>query len=278
MKKINYNKIFCYLITIIVCLIILFPILWLIPATFKTKQELWQIPNTFIPKNPTLNNYKLIFGLELNNYNFIRSMGYTLLVAVVSVVLSYAVNLTAAYAFARLEFRFKKVLWWIFLSTMFIPGLTTQLTSIRWVNILGLNDTLWVLILPGLVSGYGIFFYRQFFLNVPFSLEEAALLDGCSRFGIFIKIFIPLSSAPMVIIGMSCFMGHWNSYAWPSLVIVNNTEIAQVNQVIRILHANYRGEYGAVLAATFTASLVPIALFAMFQKQIIGGIAISGIK
>lgn len=272
------SKILFYLICIVVCSIILFPFIWLIPGTLKSRTEIFNIPNTFFPKDPTLDNFKTVLNLDFNGFNFGRSILYTLFTASTAVVLNLSVNMTAAYAFARLNFRFKKVFWVICISTMFVPGITILFTSINLMEKLNLIDTLWVIILPGIANGYMIFFFRQFFLFMPMSLEEAAILDGCSRFKVYIYVFVPMSTAPMVIQGMSCFMANWNSFIWPSLTIVDNSGIAQVMQVIRTLNAYYSGNYGIVLAAVFLAALVPIGLFAIFQKQIVGGIAISGMK
>ncbi len=278
MKKITANKVLCYIVTVLVIAIILFPIIWMLPAAFKSKREIWQIPNTFFPKHFTTENFEKIFSLNHNGYNFLRSLGATFLVATVSVVGSLAVNMTAAYVFARLEFRGKKFLWVYFLATMFIPSITILLTSIRVVSALGMTDSLAVLILPGLVSGYNIFFFRQFYLGMPASLEEAAAIDGCKPFGVFLRIFLPMSVTPMIIIGVSTFMGYWNSFMWPTLTIINNSSIAQVMQVIRVLKTSYSGEYGIVIAATLLAIAPPLLIFAIFQKKIVAGIAISGLK
>lgn len=277
-RKISLARIGMSAAVVIVIILILFPVVWMIPAAFKDRREIWAIPNTFFPQNFTFENFEAIFTLDRNGYNFLSSIGSTFLVAVVAVVCSLIVNMSAAYAFARLEFRGKSVLWWYFIVTMFIPNIAILLTSIRVVNVLQMTDTLAVLIIPGIVSGYNIFFFRQFFFGVPQSIEEAAVLDGSSRFGIFVRIFIPMSVTPMIIIGVSVFMGYWNSFMWPTLTIVNNSEIAQVMQVIRILHSSYRGEYGVVIAATIIAAIPPLLLFAIFQKKIVEGIALSGLK
>jgi multiple sugar transport system permease protein len=281
-KKVNKKKIIknilLGLVILIVCAIILFPIIWMIPAAFKGRREIWQLPNTWWPATFTWDNFVKVLTSDLNGYNFLSSLGYTLLVSVISVVLSLFVNMLAAYTFATMNFRFKNGLWWYFLITMFIPGITILLTSVRVVNILHMTDTIWVLIIPGVVSAYNIFFFRQFFYGIPVSLEEAATIDGCSRWKIFYKVFLPMSSTPMVIIGVTTFMGYWNSFIWPSLTIVNNSKLAQVMQVIRILNSNYSSNYGIVIAATLMAIAIPIILFSIFQKKIIAGIAISGLK
>jgi len=251
----------------------------MLPAAFKGKVEIWALPNTWLPKVFKFDNFEKIFSDNLmNDISFVSSLGATSLVSVIAVVSSLFINMFAAYVFANFEFRGKNFLWYYFLITMFIPGITILLTSIRVVSVLKMTDTIAVLIIPGLVSAYNIFFFRQFYFGIPRSLEEAAIIDGCSRFRIFFKVFLPMSVTPMVIIGVSVFMGYWNSFMWPTLTIVNNSAIAQVMQVIRQLNSTYSGEYGVVIAATLISILIPLTLFTIFQKKIIAGIAISGLK
>ena len=281
--NINKNKLIKTIIFTLICLvvvaIILFPIIWMLPAAFKGKTEIWALPNTWLPKVFSMKNFEKVFSDNLvNDYNFMSSLGSTALVSVIAVVSSLIVNMFAAYVFANFEFRGKNFLWYYFLITMFIPGITILLTSIRVVSVLKMTDTLLVLIIPGLVSAYNIFFFRQFYFGIPRSLEEAAIIDGCSRFKIFFKVFLPMSITPMVIIGVTVFMGYWNSFMWPTLTIVNNSNIAQVMQVIRLLNSTYSGEYGIVIAATILSIIIPLTLFIIFQRKIIAGIAISGLK
>lgn len=274
----TFSRVLQSVIVVIGIIIILFPILWMIPTAFKTRRELYSLPTTIIPVNPSTINFERVFTHTLNGFNYPSTLFWTLVVSLVSVALGLAITMVAAYAFARLEFRGKSVLWWYLIITMFIPGISIQLTSIRVVSLLGLTDTIWVLILPGLAGGYGIFFFRQFFLGLPASLEEAAMIDGCPVFQIFLKIFVPMSLTPVIIIATRSFTGHWNSYMWPTLTIINNPDIAQVMQVIRMLHTSFSGDYGVVIAATIIATIIPLTLYAIFQRQIVAGIAISGLK
>ncbi|MEG1706483.1 MAG: carbohydrate ABC transporter permease [Clostridia bacterium] len=259
-----------------VVLLILFPILWTLTSVFKGKTELFQVPNTIFPKDPTWDNFKKIFTLR--DFNFVTSLLSTFAVSATAVVLALAVNMLAAYAFARLEFRGKNILFSIVLATMFIPGITILLSSIKVVEGLGMLDTFWVLVIPGVASGYAVFFFRQFFMSIPQSIEEAALIDGANHFKIFMKIYIPMSVTPIIILGASTFMGYWNSYLWPTLTIIDNTALKQVMQVIQVLSTRYKGEYGIVIAATVISLILPLTMFGIFQKKIVEGVAITGLK
>ena len=264
--------------TLLVIAIILFPIVWMLPAAFKDRTELFAIPNKFFPEEWSFENFEKVFKLTLNGYNFGSSLLATLFVTVVATALSLFINMMAGYVFARIEFPLKNVIWWYVLITMFIPGITILLTSIRVVNILELTDTVWVLIIPGVVSAYNIFYFRQFFLSIPKSLEDAALLDGLGHFGTFWHIFRPMSTTPMIVIGISVFMGYWNSFMWPTLTVSNNAQIAQVTQIIRVLSDAYAGDYGVVVAASLISIAIPLVIYLIFQKKILEGIATTGLK
>lgn len=138
-------------------------------------------------------------------------------------------------------------------------------------------DNLWVCVIPSLAGAGAIFFYRQFFLQVPISMEEAALIDGASRFRIYWSIFLPTAKAPMVLLGTGCFIGCWNDYVWPTLTLssVKNWEIMQV---IRSFRNTYSENYGVVMAASVLSAIPPLIVFLIFQKHIIKGMLISGIK
>ena len=252
-----------------------FPFFWMFLSSFKTRQEIFAVPLVIWPKNFSFVNYSRVLNDSM--YPFLNAMGVTFFISVTAVVLALALNMMAAYAFARLEFRFKRLLWVVCISTMYIPGIAILITSYLVVARIGLLDTLFVLILPGLVSGYSIFFYRQFFLNIPVSLEEAALIDGCSRFRIFRSIFVPMSTAPMVVMGAGVFLGYWNSFIWPAMTI-SDPKLMQVMQVIRTFDSYYSQDYGSVLAAASMAVVPPIVMFALFQKRIVAGFVLSGLK
>lgn len=277
-RKKQIGRIALTALAIFIAALIIFPILWIIPAAFKGKSELFSIPNSFLPKKFTWSNFEKVFTADLNGTNFVQSMLVTLLVAVLSTVCSLFVNMLCGYAMARIDFPFKKFLWPLLLFPMFIPGITIMLTSIRVVNALKMVDTIFVLFVPGMANAYQIFFFRQFYLNIPKNIEEAAEIDGYSKLGIFFKIYIPLSVTPMVINGVGIFMGAWNSFVWPALTVSENKGLTQIMQIIRTLNVSYSGDYGVVIAATLVSLIVPIGLFAIFQKRIVEGIALTGGK
>jgi multiple sugar transport system permease protein len=160
---------------------------------------------------------------------------------------------------------------------MYIPGMTILITSFLVVNALGMLNSFAVLLLPGLIGGYSIFFFRQFFLNMPSSLEDAARIDGCGCFRIYWNIFLPLSATPLIVSGAGCFLGYWNSFLWPSITITDR-RLQQVMPIIRSFQTAYGTEYGRIMAAGTIAVLPPIILFAIFQKYLVKGVILSGLK
>lgn len=251
----------------------LFPLAWMVIAGFKTKTEVIETPFQFFPEVWKWQNYAQI----LADPTFSRTLLWTLLGAVLFTLLSLSVNSLAAYAFARLEFRFKKALWVLVITTMFIPGMTILLTSFIVVTRLHMLDTLAVLVIPGAASAASVFFIRQFYLNIPSSLEEAAMLDGCGRIRIFFSLFLPLSKPPFVVMGITAFLAYWNSYVWPILTITSPDKFV-LQQYLATFRSERNTELGLLMAGSTLAALPVIVLFLIFQRQIIGNIKMAGLK
>lgn len=265
-----------YFIGAFMAVLALFPFVWMIVSSFKDRREIWRIPFQFFPESWDLENYRAVF--ENPQFPMANAMVVTFIVACTAVVLSLLLNTMASYSFARIDFPFKKVFWVICISTMFIPGLAILITSFLVVHALGMLNTIWVLILPGLISGWNIFFFRQFFLNFPRSLEEAAMIDGCSRFRIYRQIFLPMSVPPLVVLGAGIFLGYWNSFIWPSLTVPGNPRLMQIMQVLRSYSSFYGNNYGQILAGACLVAIPPIIMFFIFQRWIIQGVVLSGLK
>jgi multiple sugar transport system permease protein len=265
-----------------VVFLIFLPILLMLPSMLKTKYEIFAYPWMMLPKVLTFDNFNRVAFLHYTSIgvNFFQSLLMTILVASLAVIGSLFINMIAAFAFARLRFPGKKFIWPLLISTMFIPGITILLTSVKVVAMLGMLDTIAVLVIPGMVSAYNIFFFRQFYLGFPKELDEAAKIDGAKTYQIFAHIYFPMSKTPMVIIGASIFMGYYNSYLWPTLTISQDKkDLFQIMYLIKMLFNDYTTlGYGAVLAAAFVAMIPPLIIFIFVQRYIRDGIAISGLK
>jgi multiple sugar transport system permease protein len=258
---------------VLISLSVLFPLAWMAIAGFKGKTEVLRDPFQFFPDVWRWQNYASIAA----DPQFMRAMLVTFVGALAFTALALVVNSMAAYAFARLEFAGKR-LWWIyFIIPMFVPAMAILLTSFQVVTALGMLDTLAVLIIPGAASAAQMFFLRQFYLNFPVAVEEAALIDGASRFQIFLKVFLPQSIAPFVVMGMGSYLAYWNAYVWPVLTITN-PDLTQIMQFLGNFRSDRGNDWGMLMAGSTLAALPTIALVLIFQRYIVNGVRIAGMK
>lgn len=277
------SRIMSDVLGILIALICLFPLFWMMLAGFKKEAEVLAIPFKFLPNQWDLVNYQNLLTGNVDTWvfsqgvTFLGSIMTTLRVAVFALVCSLLVNSMAGYAFARLAFPFKRFLWGLYLVPWFVPGISVQISTFATVLKMGMLDTFWVLTLPGICYTYSIFFYRQFYLNIPSSLEEAALLDGGTRLNIYYYIFLPMSATPFVVMGISVFLGYWDSYLWPSMTITDPA-LFQINQVIAYFRSSHGNQQHLIMAASTIAAIPTIFLFLVTQRYIMGGIKVSGLK
>lgn len=259
--------------SLVFALLALFPLAWILISGFKDNADVVRTPFKLLPDTWLFSNYVEI----ATDPAFARTIVITFLGAVVFTAGSLTVNSMAAYVFARLEFTFKPMMWVICLGTMFIPQMAILLTSFIMVTKMQMLDTIAVLILPGLASAGQMFFMRQFYLNVPIAMEEAAMIDGANRWQIFTKIFVPMSQPVFVVMGVMAFMAYWNAYVWPILTITS-PELYQVQQYLADFRVSRGPEMGLLMAGSLLAAIPVIGLVLVFQKKIIGGIKIAGLK
>ncbi len=260
----------------------IFPFFWVVISSFKPLAEIQSIRFHFFPQEWTAENYVNLFAGNSvyipRGVTFAGSLAVTFAVAVIALVLSLIVNSLAAYAFARLEFPGKKLIWALYAVNMFVPNIAIQIPCYYVVSQLGLIDNFLVLVLPGVVYVWSIFYYRQYYLGIPRSLEEAALIDGCSRFGMYLRLFLPLSVTPFIIMGLSVFQGFWNSYIWPSMTVQGNPALYQVNQIVAYFRNTQGTAWDMLLAATVITCIPLVVILLIMQRYIMQGIKITGIK
>ena len=261
------------LLLLLVVATCMLPVAWMVIAGFKAKTEVVRTPFQFFPDVWIVENYTTI----LQDREFIQAMTATLIGGIVFTILSIAVNSMAAYAFARLDFRGKR-LWWVFcIIPLFIPAFAILLTSFVVVTNLGMLDTWQVLIIPGVASAYQMFFIRQFYLSIPLALEEAAMIDGASRWRIFLRIFLPQSWGIFVVVGVTSFLGYWNAYVWPILTI-HSPDLVQIQQYLGTFRQERGTEWGLLMAGSLLSVLPLLILVLIFQRYIVNGVRISGLK
>ncbi|HCS30168.1 MAG TPA: sugar ABC transporter permease [Enterococcus sp.] len=249
-----------------------FPFLWMIFSSLKTNAEISQMVPTLLPKNPTLNNFKELF----ERLNFGIYLKNTLIVTLFS-FLGLFLNAMAGYGFSKYDFKGKHGLFLLVLATMMIPGQVTMIPVYLILNSVGLTNTLMGIVLPGLAGAFGIFLFRQFMSTISDELLEAARLDGANEWYIFFRIVLPLTRPILAVQGILTFIGGWNSFLWP-LIIANDEKYYTLSVGLQLLQGQHGTDYSLQMAGA-TFMVVPILIiFMIFQKYILQGFNVSGIK
>ena len=268
-------KILVYTFLIIMALIILFPFYWMINSSLKSLEEYKETIPTLFPKHVLFRNYAEAFDTASLGSLFIN----TLYVGLVSTVLSLIVTVLSAFAFARLEFKGKNILFAGLLATMMIPGELFTITNYATVSIFKWQNTFLVLIVPFLVSVFYIYLLRQNFLQIPNELYLAAKVDGTSDLKYLWKVMIPLSLPTLISITILKMMGAWNSYVWPRLV-ANDANHKLITNGLRNAFSTTTGDvnYPVQMAAVAIVSAPLFLVFIFLRKYIMKGVSRSGIK
>jgi len=264
-------KMIFYSICILWALVTLIPYLIAVITSLKPVEDVTKFSIDF--NKLTFDSYRYI----THEFPFLRWLFNSFVVAVAVTAGNVLFNSMAAYALARLDFPFKKVVFYIIIGTMMIPGQVLLIPIYLILNRLGWIDSYKGLIIPWLVSAFYIFFMRQYFLTIPKDLEEAALIDGLSRFGIFFKIFLPLSLPALATQAIFIFVGNWNSFMWPS-IIASSEELYTLPVGLNSFYGQYYQFWNQVLAGAILLSLPTIIVFVVFQKYFVKGIVTSGLK
>ncbi len=249
------------------------PFVWMVLTSFKELQEIFAVPPTWWPREFTFENYVAAFEAA----PFGRFYFNSLLVATVVTLGQLVTCSMAAYAFARMDFRGRDVLFYLFLGTMMVPAHVTMIPSYMVLDALGLVNTYGALIIPGLASAFGTFLLRQFFLTLPKELEEAAFIDGYGRWHVLWRIVLPLSRPALATLAVFTFMGVFNDFLW-ALIVINSEKLYTVQLGLSIFRDQYSTEWGSLMAGSVVATLPVLLLFLVAQKHFIQGIALSGLK
>ena len=264
-----------YLFLFVMALIVLFPFYWMIISSLKTEAEYRATIPTFWPQVIRWANYAEAFTAASLGRLFLN----TAYVGVVSTLLSLVITVLSAFAFARLEFKGKDLMFGALLATMMIPGELFTITNYITVNNLGWMNSFTALIVPFLVSVFYIYLLRQNFLQIPNELYLAAKVDGCSDLKYLWKVMVPLAMPTLISITILKMMGAWNSYIWPKLV-ANDTAHTLITNGLRNAFTSTSGQtnYPVQMAAVAIVSAPLFLVFIFLRKYIMAGVSRSGIK
>jgi multiple sugar transport system permease protein len=261
-----------YVALIVCAFVMLFPFLWTVITSITRDGNLSDGPTLFV-KDPTLDSYRTLFSA----LPMLRIIANSLWIAVVSTLCQLVTGSMAAYAFSRLQFRGKGVIFAVYLATLMVPLQVLVVPLFIEMKEFHLQDTYFSLLAPGFASVFGIFLVKQAIDSVPRELDEAATIDGAGHFRIFATVIVPLVRPALATLAVFAFMSSWNSFLWP-LVVIRSPEFMTLPLGLDTLHGQYTTDWNIVMAGS-VVSIIPIAVIYLFaQRHIIAGIAHTGIK
>lgn len=274
MKSLNWVKLFLYAGLILYAIITFLPFAWALSASFKHLSEIVTGGIHFIPENFTLDNYKTIFFKEPL---FSRWLLNSIIVAVFITGFNLLFNSMAGYALARIPFKGRTLLFFIILAVLMVPSQITLIPSYLILKNLGWLNSYQGLIVPNVVNATFIFMMRQFFINFPKELEEAAALDGLSRWETFLSIVLPLAKPALAAQAIFIFMGAWNNFLMP-LIVLSDPTMFTLPLGLNTFKGQYISYWNYIMAASMVLTLPALAIYAFFNRYFIQGVTFTGSK
>lgn len=267
------GKTLLYIVLIAVALFTLIPFVWMISSSLKLDREVFAYPMKWIPETFRWENYMLI-------WQKVPMLTYFKNTAFIAIVVTFLQTLTssfAAYAFAKLQFKGRDVLFLAYIATIAVPWQAYMLPQFIMMRSMGLYDTLWAMVVLQAFSAFGVFLMRQFYQGVPTELCEAARIDGLSEYGIWARIMLPLSKAAIATLVIFTFVGTWNDYMGPMIYLTRDFNKTIQVGLRRFIQEN-SSDYHLIMAASLVSLLPVSVVFLCLQKYFIEGIATSGLK
>lgn len=269
-KRIKGQK-FIYIPAIILAFTTIYPLLWVFCASLSKTPQMGRV--SIIPEGFTAERIISLF----TEYDFTLYFKNSFIYAIISCAISLLFNSMAAYSFARFSYPGKDKIFSVFLGTMMVPFSIIMMPLYLMMKDFGLINSLSALILPGMAGAYGVFMLRQFYMGIPKELEEAGRIDGLSYWGIYRHIILPLSKPIMLTLGVLSFKGSWNNYLWPTIVN-NDADYYVISQGLSKFSSYNTTDWNSTLAGSAVSMIPIIVIFIFFQKQLVDGIKMSGLK
>jgi multiple sugar transport system permease protein len=267
------RKAIAYLALSLLALLALVPFIWMLSTSLKSLDEVFLYPPKWIPSHLRFSNYTSLwhdFPMTTWVLNSLKvSSSVTIGVLITSSL--------AAYAFARMDFPFRNALFYMYLGAMMIPGWVMLVPNFVLMRRLGWIDTHWALIIPAMGQPFGTFLLRQFFLTIPKELEEAARIDGMGHFQIYRRIILPLSLPALATLAVFQFMGIWNEFLWP-LIVLNSPDKFTIPLGLGYLNTQHSTDWTRLMAGSVILLVPIVILFIMSQRYYVRGIALTGLK
>lgn len=268
------RHIWTYLFLIFMSLVVLFPLIITFSQSLMTNQQVNRWPPPMITLTPTLEAYNTVFSQP--DLKLVLWLGNSIYAAICYTIAVLVICSPAAYAFARLRFPGRNILFGILLITVMLPSQVTLIPNFLVMKDLKFLDTFNALIWPGAANVFGVFLLRQFFQQIPAELEEAAILDGATYWGRFRHVILPLSTNALTALAILVFLGHYNDLLWP-FITMNSLEKRTLPVGLQILNSSYAGNFRPMVLAGSVFATVPIVIFyIIFQRRIIKGVTMTG--
>lgn len=272
-KEIKINRVFLYIVLIIVSLIMLLPFAWMVSSSLKLDKDVFRYPIEWIPSSPRWKNYQDIWT-TIPLLTFIKNT------AKITIIVTFMQLLTssfAAYAFAKLNFKGRNILFLSYIGTIAIPWQVYMVPQFIMMRGFHLNNTHLALILLQSFSAFGVFLMRQFYMSIPDELCEAARIDGMNEYQIYLEIMLPLSKPALSTLTIFTFVNTWNDFLGPMLYL-SKQELKTIQIGLRMFITQYSSEYGLIMAASVVVLIPVLLVFISLQKFFVEGVASTGIK
>lgn len=273
-KKLITGKVGIYLVLLIITAIMVIPFLWMLSASIKSDREVFMMdPFVWIPKAPKWDNYIEIWR-KIPLFHFVKN---TFFLTIVVTCLQLLTSSFAAYAFAKLEFKHKKILFLGYIATIAMPWQVYMVPQFIMMRGMGLNNKLLAIICLQAFSAFGVFMMKQFYAGIPDDLCEAARIDGMNEYRIYARIMLPLSKPALSTLTIFTFVNTWNDYLGPLIYLKTETK-KTIQLGLRMFIGQYSSEYGLIMAGSIVSLIPVIIIFLILQKYFVQGVASTGLK
>lgn len=276
--RITMDQMVAYGVLSILGLIVFIPAFWIVAQSLMPESQILKWPIRLFPNPITLVHYRDLFiarpdrpELPIARWLFNSALVSTSVTILVLIVASLA-----AFAFARMAFPGRDLLFMIFGASLLVPGQVTFIPTFLIVRAFGWIDTYHALIWPPIAGFFAVFFLRQFFMTIPHEMEEAAVIDGCSRLGVYRHVILPLSTSALMTLAIFTFLGMWNEFTWP-LIVLNSNEMRTLPVGLTIFNGEYWSEQGVIMAGAVFTSAPVVVVYLLLQRRISESMLLAGL-
>lgn len=272
-RRISPGRIALYAVLAVLAFLTIFPFIWMFVTSLKTSSEVFAWPITLLPEDPQWGNFATAWARQ----PFTRFFQNTLFITIGTTIATLFTSSTAGFAFEKYDFPGKRFLFMLVLMLLMLPPQVTLVPTYLLVRSMGLVNTYWALMIPGLTSVFGIFLMRQFMQSIPDELVDAARIDGCNDWNIYTLIILPLLKPALAVLAIFTFTGSWNSFLWP-LIVSDSVDMYTLQVGIAFFSGQTGTEYQYMMAVAVISLLPVVLMYVLFQRYFVSSAAMSGLN